>query len=168
MSRPTTMQQLLPRLQEAARSGNATLVRQMIAWGDSQIAAISGPHPLLRPHRYLSGWRVRRAWRLTARVGGVTEASSLVPCRPQPNVRVTEAILELTPYESAGKDLLKPARRNHPLLLALVTSHIPAILRDPRAAGDPKKGDRAGLRAYDLKLANGAYPVVDQRAARRS
>lgn len=61
---------------------------------------------------------------------------------------------------SAAKDLLKLTRRNHPLLLALVTTHIPTILRDPYAAGDPKKGDLADLRAYDIKLDNVAYRLI--------
>ena len=61
---------------------------------------------------------------------------------------------------SCAKDLLKLTRRNHPLLLALVTTHIPTILQDPYKAGDPKKGDLAGLRAYDLKAQNVAYRLV--------
>ncbi|MGI8550243.1 MAG: type II toxin-antitoxin system RelE family toxin [Dehalococcoidia bacterium] len=61
---------------------------------------------------------------------------------------------------SAAKDLLKLTRRNQPLLHALVTVHIPAILRDPYAAGEPKKGSLAGVRAFDLRQGNVAYRLV--------
>lgn len=61
---------------------------------------------------------------------------------------------------SAATDLFKLTRRNHPLLVALVTTHIPAILQDPFGAGDPKKGDLAGLRAYGFKDDNVAYRLV--------
>ena len=67
MSRPITMQQLLPPLREAARSGNAALVRQMLAWGDRQVDAAYGPNPLVRPHHYLLKWRAKRAWHRVAR-----------------------------------------------------------------------------------------------------
>jgi mRNA-degrading endonuclease RelE of RelBE toxin-antitoxin system len=62
--------------------------------------------------------------------------------------------------EVAAKDLFKLTQRDHLLLHALVTEHIPAILRDPYAAGEPKKGPLAGLRAYNLKVKNVVYRVV--------
>ena len=63
---------------------------------------------------------------------------------------------------SAAKDLLKLTRRNHPMLLALVTAHIPTILEDPYKAGEAKKGDLAGLRAYNFRMSNVAYRLVYQ------
>jgi mRNA-degrading endonuclease RelE of RelBE toxin-antitoxin system len=65
---------------------------------------------------------------------------------------------EFTP--SCAKDLFKLTRRNHPLLHELVTEHIPAILQDPYKAGEPKKGDLAGVRAYDLTRQGVAYRLV--------
>jgi hypothetical protein len=67
MSHPTTMQQLLPPLREAARSGNTALVRQMLAWGDRQVDAAYAPNLLVRPHHYLLKWRAKRAWHRIAR-----------------------------------------------------------------------------------------------------
>ena len=60
----------------------------------------------------------------------------------------------------AAKDLFKLTRHDQPLLHALVTEHIPTILRDPYAAGEPKKGDLAGMRAYDLTVKTVAYRLV--------
>ena len=54
--------------------------------------------------------------------------------------------------EAAGKDLFKLTRHNQPLLHAVATVHIPAILKDPYAAGEPKKGALAHVRAYDLNV----------------
>lgn len=62
--------------------------------------------------------------------------------------------------EAAAKDLFKLTRRNQPLLHAIATVHIPAILRDPLKAGEPKKGKLAGLRAYNLKVDNVACRMV--------
>ena len=61
---------------------------------------------------------------------------------------------------AAARDLHKLTQRNHPLLMALVLTHIPAIIDDPYKAGAPKKGDLAGLRAYDLQLRNVAYRLI--------
>ena len=62
--------------------------------------------------------------------------------------------------EAAAKDLFKLTHHNQPLLHAIVTVHIPSILRDPYAAGDPKKGDLANLRAYDLTVRSVAYRLI--------
>ncbi len=62
--------------------------------------------------------------------------------------------------EAAAKDLFKLTRHNQPLLHAIVTVHIPAILRDPYAAGESKKGDLAHVRAYDLTMKSVAYRLV--------
>ncbi|MGH2516617.1 MAG: type II toxin-antitoxin system RelE/ParE family toxin [Ktedonobacterales bacterium] len=59
--------------------------------------------------------------------------------------------------EAAAKDLFKLTQRDHPLLHAIATTHIPAILKDPYALGEPKKGKLAAVRAYDLKVKNVAY-----------
>lgn len=61
---------------------------------------------------------------------------------------------------SAARDLHKLTRRNHPFLLAIVLTHIPAILEDPYETGAPKKGDLAGLRAYNIRLQDVAYRLV--------
>lgn len=62
--------------------------------------------------------------------------------------------------EAAAKDLYKLTQRNQPLLHAIVTEHIPAILKDPHAAGEQKKGKIANCRAYNLKVQNVAYRMV--------
>lgn len=64
--------------------------------------------------------------------------------------------------EAAARDLFKLTRHNQPLLHAIVTRHIPAILRDPHAAGEPKKGDLAHVRAYDLTVKGVAYRLIYQ------
>jgi mRNA-degrading endonuclease RelE of RelBE toxin-antitoxin system len=64
--------------------------------------------------------------------------------------------------EAAAKDLFKLTRHNQPLLHAIATEHIPAILRDPFAAGEPKKGDLARVRAYDLTVKGVAYRLIYQ------
>lgn len=62
--------------------------------------------------------------------------------------------------EAAAKDLFKLTRHNQPLLHAIATMHIPAILRDPCAAGEPKKGDLANVRAYDLAVKSVSYRLL--------
>src|ERR687887_959945 len=62
--------------------------------------------------------------------------------------------------EAAARDLFKLTRHNQPLLHAIATVHIPAILRDPYRAGVPKKGDLAHVRAYDLTVKGVAYRLV--------
>ena len=62
--------------------------------------------------------------------------------------------------EAAAKDLFKLTRHNQPLLHEIVATHIPAILQDPLKAGEPKKGDLAHVRAYDLKARGVAYRIV--------
>ncbi|MDP9374768.1 MAG: type II toxin-antitoxin system RelE/ParE family toxin [Chloroflexota bacterium] len=63
---------------------------------------------------------------------------------------------------AAARDLEKLTRRNHALLMALVTTHIPALLADPLAAGEKKKGHLAHVRAYPFKADNVAYRLVYQ------
>ncbi len=62
--------------------------------------------------------------------------------------------------EAAAKDLFKLTRHNQPLLHEIVATHIPAILQDPYKAGEPKKGDLAHVRAYDLRVKGVAYRFV--------
>lgn len=62
--------------------------------------------------------------------------------------------------EAAARDLRQLTKRNHPLLLAIVTEYIPAILRDPYGAGEKKKGDLAHIRAYNMKLNNVVYRLA--------
>lgn len=64
--------------------------------------------------------------------------------------------------EAAAKDLFKLTQHNQPFLHAIVTAHIPAILRDPYRAGEQKKGDLAHVRAYDLKVKGVAYRLIYQ------
>lgn len=61
---------------------------------------------------------------------------------------------------AAAKDLFKLTRHNQPLLHAIARSHIPAILRHPFQAGEPKKGDLAHVRAYDLAVRGVAYRLI--------
>ena len=62
--------------------------------------------------------------------------------------------------EAAAKDLFKLTQRDHALLHAIATEHIPAILKDPYSAGEAKKGKLAHARAYNLKVKNVAYRLV--------
>lgn len=62
--------------------------------------------------------------------------------------------------EATAKDLFKLTRHDQPLLHAIATEHIPAILRDPFAAGEAKKGDLAHVRAYNLRVKGVAYRLV--------
>jgi len=62
--------------------------------------------------------------------------------------------------EAAAKDLFKLTGHNQPLLHAIATVHIPAILRDPFAASEAKKGDLAHVRAYNLRVKGVAYRLV--------
>ncbi len=62
--------------------------------------------------------------------------------------------------EAAARDLFKLTRHNQPLLHALVTEHIPAILKHPLVEDNPKKGPLAGLRAYDLMVKSVSYRLV--------
>ncbi len=61
---------------------------------------------------------------------------------------------------AAARDLFKLTRHNHPLLAEIVTGHIPSLLQDPLAAGEPKRGDLAGVRAYNLNFKGVAYRIV--------
>ncbi|MBI2939759.1 MAG: type II toxin-antitoxin system RelE/ParE family toxin [Chloroflexi bacterium] len=61
---------------------------------------------------------------------------------------------------AAARDLFKLTRHNQPLLHEIATVHIPVILRDPYRAGEPKKGDLAHTRAYDLMVKGVAYRLV--------
>ncbi|TAK27926.1 MAG: hypothetical protein EPO21_23190 [Chloroflexota bacterium] len=62
--------------------------------------------------------------------------------------------------EAAAKDLFKLMRHNQPLLHAIVATHIPTILQAPYKAGEPKKGDLAHVRAYDLRVKGVAYRLI--------
>jgi len=64
--------------------------------------------------------------------------------------------------EAAARDLFKLTRHNQPLLHEIATTHIPAILRDPYSAGEPKKGDLTHVRAYDLKVKGVSYRLIYQ------
>ena len=64
--------------------------------------------------------------------------------------------------EAAARDLYKLTRHDQPLLHAIATQHVPAILKDPMAAGEPKKGDLAHVRAYDLNVRGVAYRLIYQ------
>ncbi|MDP9357439.1 MAG: hypothetical protein M3R02_19550 [Chloroflexota bacterium] len=59
---PATLQQAVPRLQEAARSGDPAAVQRIIDWGYQQIALEYQPDPILRPHHYALKWQAERAW----------------------------------------------------------------------------------------------------------
>ena len=62
--------------------------------------------------------------------------------------------------EAAARDLFKLTRHNQPLLYAIVTQHIPAILRDPHRAGEQKTGDLAHVRAYGFTVRGVAYRLA--------
>lgn len=62
--------------------------------------------------------------------------------------------------DAAAKDLFKLTRHNQPLLHAITTVHIPEILQAPLKAGEPKKGDLAHVRAYNLRAKGVAYRLV--------
>lgn len=61
---------------------------------------------------------------------------------------------------ACARDLRKLTRRDVPLLLALVIEHLPAILRDPYALGEKKRGKLANVRAYNFRAHNVAYRLV--------
>ncbi|SRR5579883_299778 len=63
-------------------------------------------------------------------------------------------------YEAAARDLFKLTQRNHRLLHAIVTVHIPTILQDPHSAGEKKKGKLAHVWGYNIKVDNVAYRMV--------
>lgn len=62
--------------------------------------------------------------------------------------------------EAAAHDLRRFTRRNHPLLMDIVTEHTPAILREPHRVGEKKKGDLDHVRAYNFKADNVVYRLV--------
>lgn len=62
--------------------------------------------------------------------------------------------------EAAAKDLFKLTRRNHALLHAIATEHIPRVLADPYGVGEQKRGKLADVRAYNIKADNVAYRLV--------
>jgi mRNA-degrading endonuclease RelE of RelBE toxin-antitoxin system len=63
---------------------------------------------------------------------------------------------------AAARDLEALVRHNVPLLMEIVTRHIPNILADPLAAGERKKGDLAHVRAYGFTMKRVAYRLVYQ------
>jgi mRNA-degrading endonuclease RelE of RelBE toxin-antitoxin system len=62
--------------------------------------------------------------------------------------------------EAAARDLLKLTRHNQKLLVEIATKHIPAVLRDPYAAGEAKEGNLARLRAYEFNFKGVAYRLI--------
>ncbi|MBI2955102.1 MAG: type II toxin-antitoxin system RelE/ParE family toxin [Chloroflexi bacterium] len=61
---------------------------------------------------------------------------------------------------SAVDDLDKLIKHNRALATQLVTEHIPAITRDPKAVGEKKKGDLSHVRAYAFTFRGVAYRIV--------
>ena len=61
---------------------------------------------------------------------------------------------------SAVEDLNALIKHNPSLAVQLITDHIPAIARDPKAAGEKKKGELASLRARGFTFRGVAYRVV--------
>ena len=61
---------------------------------------------------------------------------------------------------AAARDLFKLTRHNPALLIDIATVHIPAILRDPLAAGEAKQGDLAHVRAFNLRVRSVAYRLI--------
>ncbi len=59
---PATLQHAVPRLQEAARTGDPSVVQRIIDWGYQQIALEYQPDPIFRPHHYMLKWQAERAW----------------------------------------------------------------------------------------------------------
>ncbi len=60
----------------------------------------------------------------------------------------------------AARDVERLCRHNVPLLVAILVEHLPAILLDPLAAGEKKKGDLAHVRAYPFNHRGTAYRLV--------
>ena len=61
---------------------------------------------------------------------------------------------------AAARDLFKLTSHNPAPLVDIATTHIPAILRDPTAAGAAKQGDIGHVRAYNLRVHGVAYRMV--------
>jgi mRNA-degrading endonuclease RelE of RelBE toxin-antitoxin system len=61
---------------------------------------------------------------------------------------------------SAADDLGKLIKHNAPLAVQIITQHVPAIARDPKAVGEKKQGDLAGVRGYGFSFHGVAYRVV--------
>jgi len=61
--------------------------------------------------------------------------------------------------EPAGKDLYA-FRRNARLLIRLLHEVIPAVLADPRKAGEPKRGDLAAVFASGFHDQGTAYRLI--------
>lgn len=61
---------------------------------------------------------------------------------------------------SAVTDLHKLIRHNAALAVAIITEHIPAIARDPKAAGEKKRGELAHVRGYGFAFHGVAYRIV--------
>lgn len=67
---------------------------------------------------------------------------------------------ELAFVSSAIDDLEKLIKHNPQLAVRLITEHIPAIARDPKAVGENTQGDLAGVRAYGFSFRGVAYRIV--------
>ncbi len=61
---------------------------------------------------------------------------------------------------SAVSDLEKLIRHNPALAVRIISEHIPALAHDPKAVGETKRGDLAGLRAYAFTFRGVAYRMV--------
>jgi mRNA-degrading endonuclease RelE of RelBE toxin-antitoxin system len=66
--------------------------------------------------------------------------------------------LEFT--SSAVGDLEKLIRHNPALAVRLIAEHVPAIVRDPKAVGETKRGDLSGLRAYGFTFRGVVYRLA--------
>ena len=63
---------------------------------------------------------------------------------------------------SAVEDLNGIIKHNPSLAVQLITDHIPTIVRDPKAAGEKKKGELSHLRAHGFTFRGVAYRLVYQ------
>lgn len=61
---------------------------------------------------------------------------------------------------SAADDLRKLIKHNPTLAVQLIVENIPAIARDPKAVGEKKSGDLAGVRGYGFTFHGVAYRIV--------
>ncbi len=61
---------------------------------------------------------------------------------------------------SAVDDLNKLIKHNPSLAVELIVEHIPAIVQDPKAVGEKKKGELSELRACAFAFRGSAYRIV--------
>jgi mRNA-degrading endonuclease RelE of RelBE toxin-antitoxin system len=67
---------------------------------------------------------------------------------------------DLTFVSSAVDDLAKLIKHNPQLAVQIITEHLPAIVRDPKAVGEKKQGELARVRAYGFAFRGVAYRIV--------